>query len=272
MLFACCSLTIYGMRKGYRASVERVLAATAASLSVVLAMVATLPPATLGADHTLCLDPLPVNRHNGQGIAGSPDGVSANLEHQTLSMCQPPAAIELNGTFAYVNIEGPPGILNDIIQSGMGQCRGPFACDAGMHAFAGYGIENSSPGCAGFQDIVPILDKYAWPSGTIYQVYHQSNVWKFYAGGFLLKSIPESAVCWAPAAATWFGESLDVGDAIGGSVTDHFFITSMKSTQTEGGAFAYTNLDSTRACSINSTGNHFCDLVGPSSLAIWSGF
>lgn len=259
------------MSRGDRPSARRVLTATAGILIAVLVVVGTLPPATLASDIAACSDLFVVNRHAGQGIwSGTPDGASANIEHQTLHQCSPPGLIELSGSFAYVNVQGPGS--NDIVQVGMGDCRAPATtCVSGMHAFAGYGRNSSSPGCSGWSDRIPIAGFYAWPTGTIYQVYHTANVWKFSAGGTLLLTVGDAAICWTSNAATWFGESLDHGDAIGGTAANHFYITSTKSAQTEGGTFSLTNFNPSAACNISAgSPPYFCDLVGPSSLAIWT--
>lgn len=259
------------MRVGYRVSVKRVLAATAATLAVVLSAMAALPPATVAADTAACSEALPTNRHMGVGIFNSsPDGASANIEHQVLNKCSPPGGFEVDGTFAYVNIQGPNGW--DIVQVGQGDCRAPGACQVGgMRTYFGYGRDHNSPGCAAYTSVPPILPTVVWLAG-IHKIHHTANTWRLSVGGNLLMTIPEASVCWTPNAATWFGESLDWGDAIGGTATNKLNIFQMMHTQTEGGSFSYTSFNPSANCNVDDTSTppFFCDIYGASSVSLWT--
>jgi hypothetical protein len=257
------------MMRGHRFIVPRILATTSATLIVAVSVSAALPPLVVGADTAACSDGGTVNRHKGYylSVAGA-DGATAYVDHQTLHQCTPTGP-EISGSFAFVNVQGPGG--NDMVQAGFGECRTPFQCDAGMHAFWAYGRTSTSLGCNGFTNRPPTVMQIGfWGPGTEYKVYHTSNLWRFYFGGENRVSLDEYSICWTPNAASWFGESWDAGDAIGGTSADHLTFGSMRYATTEGGAFTYTNLNPSAACNLGSGSPYFCDILGPSLIDVWT--
>lgn len=254
----------------------------ALQLAVVLAIwIAVLPlwlamaPSVLGAETAACSSGNDANRHQGQKDAsstGERHGAQAVYEAQSLVQCTSPAGIERSASLVFANIEPNPTGVNSIIQSGAGNCRSAN-CPAGMRYYSGIGIDSTAPGCSGFQPRAPILtDEGAWTSAShIYRVQHTSNTWQMYVDNTLVRSISESQICWRPQTASWFAETVDPGDQMGGTPTNPYAISSASRMTAENGAFAATAFSASGNCTYQASfGVYHCDVTGSRSLNVWT--
>lgn len=227
-----------------------------------------------GADAQNCTSESGKNRWSGQGLNGAFHGNSGTAEGQDLHQCLNPFLVENNGTFYFTNVEHG-GTFSDIVQVGMAKCRelGTF-CHSDMFYARGWGRSSSTPGCAGKTDVFPTMTPVSltWNGAARdYKVYHQTNQWRMFIGTTMVFSVAESEICWAPGLASWFGESWDTGDAIGGSVGDHLRISSTNTASVENGGFTFTGFNAAAACTYGVvSGPYFCDLINGTTLDIWT--
>lgn len=241
----------------------------------VLPLWLSLAPPVLGAETANCSSSNDANRHQGQKDAsstGERHGAQAVYEAQTLQQCTSPAGIERSASLVFANIEPNPIGVNSIIQSGAGNCRS-VNCPAGMRYYSGVGIDSTAPGCSGFQPRAPILtDEGGWTSAShTYRVQHTSNQWQMYVDSTLVRSMSESQICWRPQTASWFAETFDPGDQMGGTPTNPYAISSASRMTAENGAFAATAFNSGAGCTYQgSFGVYHCDVTGSRSLNIWT--
>lgn len=106
-----------------------------------------------------------------------------------------------------------------------------------------------------------------------FKVYHQSNEWKFFVGSTQVYSIAESSICWSPIQSSWFGETWDAGDQMGGSAASHMHVTLMNYATTENGGFFWTNFNAANACNYaagQAPAAYQCDIVDTRSVDIWT--
>lgn len=255
----------------------RVPVGTAVAMSIWMAVM--LPwlgvSPVLASGSANCSELGATNRWVGQqaSTTGQRHGAKGTFELWALVQCSNPGLFEVSGSFVFSNIVPTDGGFNDIIQVGAGNCRAPIECASGMTYYEGWGITSTTPGCSTFEDTAPApFNLGAWTSHThTYTVQHISNVWKFIVDGTTLDSIPESWICWTPRSASWFGESWDYGDQIGGTATDHLTISSTQYTSIEGGGWANTAFNASNAC--NYVASHppfFCDVTQTNELDIWT--
>lgn len=243
-------------------------------------LVSTMSVPVVAADNAACRDhPGQWNRWSGQILDGPKHGAAAVLEAQNLQMCFGEVwGLEISGSFAWVNIEGPRS--NDIVQIGIGKCRYPGVADCTweMMIYRGWGRTRISPGCEDFQSVPPQAFKVANWDGAAhnFKVYHQNNWWRLFKDAQEVLAIQERDICWTPRDAAWFGESLDIGDAIGGSRNDKYRITDMNYANAENGGFFWTNYDASRPCNLG-PGNpqpngppFFCDVTSTRNMSIWT--
>jgi hypothetical protein len=253
------------------------------SLLVAIAIVTLLVPQTATtafANHQAnCSEGGEINRWSGHRKAGYLHGASARLDGQSLDMClNPTPVIEISASFAFSNIEGPG--FNDIVQIGLGRCRFPMLADCtwSMEVYTGWGRTSSSPGCSGMSDVLPIATRVADHdfSTHTYKIQHASNQWHFYRETTQYLAIPESAICWSQDEATWFNESFDLGDALGGVSAEKYRISSTKYAVSEGGTFQATNFNANNSCAIGpgwpdvNGPPFFCDLTGTDNFDVWT--
>lgn len=184
-----------------------------------------------------------------------------------------PRAVEISGSFAFSNVERQ-GTDNSIVQIGIGRCRKPGvnACDSTMRNYWAWGRDRSAPGCSTFVSRGPEPELVSNWNGAAanYKVYHKTNRWRFYSGATEVKSIPEASICWTPTDASWFGESWDVGDAIGGTAANKFRISSTNYANAENGGFFWTAFDAVPDCNISVGGPYLCDIVNGTTIDIWT--
>lgn len=235
-----------------------------------------VPGPVAASDHVRpCVDDM--NRWSGQILFGDRHGVSAYLEGQTLKMCTHESVFEKNGTFAFVNIEGHA--FNDIIQVGIGRCRFPFygECTWGMETYYAWGRTQSSEGCDIWQDRLPsahFTPGVAYDGQTHdYKIHHADDYWNIYVDHTRVMRVGEVSLCWnwgRPSRdASWFGESLDQGDAIGGSVGNKYSISSANYANQENGGFYWTGWNPGAACNLGG-GIYKCDITSSRSLLLWT--
>lgn len=247
-----------------------------ALVSVAIPYEVALVQPVLAADAQACTSESGHNRWSGEGLNGAFHGNSGTAEGQDLHQCNNPALIEINGTFYWTNVEGGGG-FNDIVQVGMGKCREPGTfCSSDMGYFRGWGRTGKTSGpCAGFSDVAPTTIPtfvVGWNGGPRdFKVYHLNNAWRMFVGTTQVYSVAESSICWTPVKASWFGESWDIGDAIGGTLGDHLRITETNTASAEGGGFTYTSLNPNAACNYGTvSGPFFCDIINGTTLDIWT--
>jgi hypothetical protein len=108
----------------------------------------------------------------------------------------------------------------DIVQIGLGKCKSPqtqnTGCDGSLHILRAVG-RNGAHGCG--NTIVPWVVRIGSAGSGLntYTVSKGGTTWSYSYNGSVLDSVPTSTTCWTPAFADWFGESVDNGDAIGGT-------------------------------------------------------
>lgn len=240
-------------------------------IMVVLLVAQPVGPAL--ANHTANCNDLYQNRWSGQTADGAKHGASGTLEGQALDQCANPGPIEISGSFAFSNVERQ-GTANSIVQIGIGRCRKPGinGCDSTMRNYWAWGRDSSAPGCSGFASRGPEPELVSNWSGAAadYKVYHKTDRWRFYIGPTEVNSIPEGSICWTATVASWFGESWDVGDAIGGTAANKFRISSTNYANAENGAFAWTTFNAAAACNISVGAPYLCDIVNATTIDVWT--
>lgn len=251
----------------------RRLVPTLLAFGLVYQLALVAPVAAVDAQN--CADADYHNRWSGHGIAGAFHGNSGTADGQDLKQClNPVVPIEKNGTFYFTNVERG-GTFNDIVQVGMAKCRQPgTTCGSSMFYARGWGRTSSTPGCSGKTDVFPTMTpvSLSWNGAARdYKVYHQNNAWRMFIGTNEVYNVAESEICWTPGVASWFGESWDIGDAIGGSVGDHLRVTSTNTTAAENGGFTFTGFNAAAACSYGIvSGPFFCDIINGTTLDVWT--
>jgi len=215
-----------------------------------------------------------VNHWRGEAVGGGQKhGTSGTVPARTLQMCSNPGLIEVDGSFYFSNVEPNSGSFRDIVQIGFGQGRAP-TISGGMQFFTGWGRSSTTAGCSGFSNV----DPFATGAGSYdnaqhdYKVYHQSNVWKLLVGPTLKKSISESSICWTPGRSTWFAETWDSGDQIGGTAASHLPVTSMNYANAEDGGFLWTSLTAGQACNYSNAAPavYQCNIPGATQIGLWT--
>jgi hypothetical protein len=252
---------------------RRVAGAVLLALAVLNPMSFLSPRSVLAVGYTGCSDgPGAVNRWRGvtYSDAGSKHGAAAVFEGQTLQRCNTPGPIEIDGSFMFSNIVPAGGGFNDIIQTGIGNCRSPGQCSGGMHYYTGVGLSPSTPGCAGWQPRAPVLIEHGSQSAAPHtlKIYHVSNEWRFMVDTSIIRTFPESSLCWTGKTAVFFAETWDFGDQIGGQTTNKFRVDTTNYTNSEGGTFVLTP---TIACGYGGSGAPFyCSKVSNTSFDTWT--
>ncbi len=141
----------------------------------------------------------------------------------------------------WVSIDDGGSFARNLMQIGVARCTSPQnpGCDGTMNQLFAWGREPLSPGCAGFIVREPLAYKIGDPTGiNAYRVVHAGGQWRFQINGVTKEYIPDSSICWTTGGATWFGESFDLGDAIGGyagAAGFHFQLTNALYEETVGG-------------------------------------
>ena len=200
-------------------------------------------------------------------------GASAVVPAMTLSLCNPSPVYEVDGSFYFSNVTPGNGGANDIIQVGFGSNRCP-TCVSGTRYVAAYGRWHTTPGCYAMSDKVPTADDYgAYVSAQHdFKVYHIANQWRFYVDLTLIRSIGESAICWSPTKVSWFGETWDSGDQIGGTAASKMQVNQTNYATAEGGSFYLTSWNPSVGCNLGGSlpAAYQCDIYSSSSLRIWT--
>lgn len=139
-----------------------------------------------------------------------------------------------------------------------------------MHYYSGVGLTNTTPRCAGWQNRLPVATEH---SGYTYadhimKVYHHNNQWEFIADSTILRTFPESSLCWTPKTAVWFGEIWDYGDQLGGTQSTQQGVLLLSYTNSENGSFVTTPSVS---CGYGGSGAPwYCAVQGNSGFYIWT--
>ena len=232
-------------------------------------------PVVRGADAINCTSEGGNSRWSGHSLAGAYHGSAGVADGQDLHQCANPSLVEVNGTFYFTNIE-KGGVDYDIVQVGMGKCREPGTyCHSSMFYARGWGRRGTTSGsCAGFSDVLPTMvdTSLAWNGAArTYKVYHQNNAWRMLVDSNQVYSVGEASICWSPGLASWFGESWDIGDAIGGTAADHLRITTLNTASAENGNFTLTGLNPSAVCNYGIvSGPFFCDIINATTIDVWT--
>jgi hypothetical protein len=235
---------------------------------------ATFAPVVAAADAINCTNEQFHNRWSGHSVGGQYHGNSGTAEGQDLHQCNNPALVEYNGTFYFTNVERG-GTFNDIVQVGMAKCREPGTnCSSSMFYARGWGRTHTTSGCTGLSDVFPTMTpvSLSWNGAARdYKVYHLNNRWRMFVGTNEVFSVAEASICWTPGLASWFGESWDIGDAIGGSAGNHLRVSSTNTAACENCGFVFTGFNAAGACNYGVVnGPFFCDIVNGTTLDIWT--
>lgn len=105
-----------------------------------------------------------------------------------------------------------------------------------------------------------------------YKVYHTANVWKLLVDSTLKSSVGEASICWSPAKSSWFGETWDQGDQLGGTAASHLPVTLMNYATAEDGGFFWTNLTPGPVCNYNNAppAAYQCSITSAKSIDLWT--
>jgi hypothetical protein len=109
-----------------------------------------------------------------------------------------------------------------------------------------------------------------------YQVIHDGTTWKFQvldSGGNVdvWASIAAASICWTNKTAIWFQENWNLGDPLGGEVTNHYHSTGNKYRTSAGGSWHWTAYNSSNACQIvGANPPHKCDVVSATAYDTWT--
>jgi hypothetical protein len=147
-----------------------------------------------------------------------------------------------------------------------------------MEVYASWGRTSTSPGCSGFSDVAPIVYRVADYDGwtRAYKVQHFTNKWRMYRNDVEMDWVGESSICWTPGEATWFGETLDISDSIGGLLANKYFIRETKYSPGENWPFYATTFNVNNSCNIGPGAPDvngppfFCDIVLADRIDIWT--
>lgn len=249
--------------------------AVLASTMIVLGGSFTLPSAALAAAVADCSEgPGQVNHWRGQVVGGgAKHGTSGTLPGRTLQMCTNPGAVEVDGTFYWSNIEPASGSFRDIVQVGFGQGRSPTIF-GGMYFLSGWGRSTSTAGCSGFSNHDPItIQRGAYDNAQHdYKVYHHNNAWQLLVDSTTKATVAEGSICWSPGHSSWFGETWDKGDRVGGTAASPLPVTLMNYTTTENGDFVWTNLTPGPQCNYDNAppAAYQCAIASSTSIRIWT--
>lgn len=234
------------------------------------------PAVSLAAATTDCSEgPGAVNHWRGEALTGgAKHGTSGTVEGRTLQMCTSPnVPLEVDGTFYFSNIEATSPSFRDLIQIGFGQGRSP-TIPAGMRYYSGWGRSTSTAGCSGYSNRDPFAtDEGAYVKASHdYKVYHQTSNWRLFVDSSEKLTVAEDSICWSPGRATWFAETWDSGDRIGGTEADHVSVTSMNYATAAGGGFFYTNFNASDPCnySVDPPTAYKCDITSAKSIDLWT--
>lgn len=246
-----------------------------AGLRFVMALVVSgwlavsLPATALAADYGECGDIQIVNRHSGWLLGGAKQGVRAVLDGQSLNVCQGgfPGTDIIRASFAWVNIQGPDGW--DIVQIGRGKCydgTGFSQCNGKQNYIWGWGR-----GSCGLSKAPSTVNLGAASTSSLtYIVQHNSTAWAGYVNGSVRAQVGNGEICWTPSAATWFTETWDSGDALGGSASNRYTINQMYYQNSRGGLYQSLNLDPGANCNIPGGGIYKCDITSSNSVDTWT--
>lgn len=256
-------------------NILRIGLASLMALMIAVAGSFTFPSATLAAATADCSEgPLAVNHWRGQAVGGgAKHGTSGTVPGRTLKMCTNPGAVEIDGSWYFSNVEPASGSFRDIVQIGFGQGRSP-TLSGGMHFVSGWGRSTSTAGCSGLSNVDPLTkQRGSYDSAQHdYKVYHQNNVWKLLVDSTQKASVGEDSICWSPARSTWFGETWDKGDRIGGTAANPLPVTLMNYATSENGGFFWTSLTAGQVCNISNDppAAYQCETVSSKSIEIWT--
>ena len=231
------------------------------------------PEFVLAAETASCSD-IQQNRWRGHGVTGGQKhGASATASATSLEICTNPIGISVDASLFFSNVTPTTGAhFNDIVQYGYGRCRSP-ACPEGMWTYFGWGRDQATPGCAGFSNVNPLIFAHeAWTSAPhTFAINHVNDAFRGYKDGVFRIGVVESAICWTPARAVWFGETLDFGDQLGGTSTAKLHVTNAQYQNSEGAGFIVTSFVASDPCNYQTgTAPYFCDIVGTRSLDLWT--
>jgi hypothetical protein len=218
--------------------------------------------------------PAAVNHWRGEGgDLATAAGASGTVPAATLALCNP-GLVEVDGAFYFSNVTPTNGGFNDIVQVGFGANRCP-ACASGTRYVTGYGRTHTTPGCGSLGDKSPTADNTgAYVAAQHdFKVYHTANQWRFYVDNTLIRSIGEASICWTPKSVSWFGETWDSGDQMGGTAASKMSVNSMNYATAEGGQFFLTTFNPNLACNYapnQPPAAYQCDITAATSLKIWT--
>lgn len=100
---------------------------------------------------------------------------------------------------------------------------------------------------------------------------HGTTHWRGYIASDIRAEIANSQVCWTPKSATWFAESWDFGDALGGSAGNKFSQTTLRMQNSQNGTWVSPSLNAANACSIREPEAIFkCDITSSDAFQAWT--
>jgi hypothetical protein len=217
------------------------------------------------------------NRHSGWSDTGPRQGARALFPAQSLSLCTTIEPWTIAGSFAFVNIEGPnSGSGYNIVQIGVGRCRRPLSsdCDGQMRWYWAWGRDSAGYPCG---NVLPMPVSVGLWDGTAsyYMVTHSGSYWRGYVDGVEKANVPDwfLSCSWSPARATWFTETWNYGDSLGGSATNKFELRHMQYQATKGGAWTFVNADPSSPCSFvppKETPPFYYDVYASDEVQTWT--
>lgn len=259
------------------------------SLALGLALfAAALGSGTAFANHTAdCTASSQVKDFAGMAVAAGDEGASANLDSEFLNLCTNRGSNDVGANFGWASVgtsqctvAGACG--SSIIQIGRGTCwvTGYSPCDATSNIFWAWGRNNEAPGCSGSMDVgAAVTDLGPAPSSGAYayQVFRNaSGSWTgqvLDSGGIVeaFTFLSAGSICWTSRQAVWFQESWNLGDPLGGQVTNTFRSTGNKYKTTAGGSWNWTAYNASNACHVlGADPPHECDAVSATAFDTWT--
>lgn len=229
---------------------------------------------------------IPLTRFAGETDSPAATGICAHLDPQLLAICTQPNG-ERRATFAWSAVQlqqlgcSQGGCPNSIIQIGRGTCYDiaiPYGCSGtGAKLLTAWGRDPQAAGCAGTSLVIPFPFSHGpAPLDNGYHYYRvsvQGSTWQFdhWPKGKALQVvrwIPASNICWLSREAAMFNETWNVGDALGGSVANHYQF--MHGTVMDSVGAPWIPISIEQPCDDWPTGIFHCEVTGIQQLETWT--
>jgi hypothetical protein len=88
----------------------------------------------------------------------------------------------------------------------------------------------------------------------------------------MVSFVNQNEICWGSRTALTFNESINPGDALGGTPANHYNFLSMTRQGSIGGAWSATSLNPAAPCNVLSAplSIHYCDVTASQAWEAWT--